>query len=100
MIGGVCSGLGHYFDLDTILVRVAFVVFALAGGGGGVLAYLVLWAVLDPAPPGQLDPPTVAATGPSADPQYVLDLDERGLDRSESPTDPQPWEAPTIEGSS
>ena len=42
MIGGVCSGLGHYFDIDTVLVRIGFVVVALIGGGG-VLAYALLW---------------------------------------------------------
>lgn len=57
MIGGVCSGLGHYFDVDTLLVRVGFVVITLLGGGG-VLAYLILWAIVDPAPPGALEPPT------------------------------------------
>lgn len=50
-LGGVCSGLGRYFDIDTSLVRVAIVVLALIGGGG-VLAYLLLWIVLDPAPAG------------------------------------------------
>jgi phage shock protein C len=49
-IGGVCSGLGHYFDIDTVLVRVGFVVFTLIGGGG-VLAYALLWGILDPPPP-------------------------------------------------
>lgn len=49
MIAGVCSGLGHYFDIHTTLVRVAFVVFTLLGGAG-LLAYVVLWFALDPAP--------------------------------------------------
>ena len=30
---GVCGGLGHYFDIDTDLVRVAFVALTLVGGG-------------------------------------------------------------------
>ena len=54
MIGGVCSGLGHYFDVDTVLVRIGFVVLALIGGGG-VLAYALLWGILDPAPPGYVE---------------------------------------------
>ncbi len=56
MLGGVCSGIGRYFDVDTTLVRVAFVVLAVVAGGG-VLAYLILWIVLDPAPPGAYDDP-------------------------------------------
>lgn len=48
---GVCGGLGHYFDIDTDLVRVAFVALTLVGGGG-VIAYILLALILDPAPPG------------------------------------------------
>jgi phage shock protein PspC (stress-responsive transcriptional regulator) len=54
MIGGVCSGLGRYFDVDNTLVRVAFVVAALLGGGG-ILGYLILWAVVDAARNGYWD---------------------------------------------
>ena len=50
-IGGVCSGLARYFDLDPILVRVAFVA-ALFVGGGSLLAYVLLWWLVDPAPEG------------------------------------------------
>jgi phage shock protein PspC (stress-responsive transcriptional regulator) len=42
VIAGVCSGLGDYFDLDHILVRLIFIVLVLAGGSG-VLIYLILW---------------------------------------------------------
>ncbi|HEY6202809.1 MAG TPA: PspC domain-containing protein [Candidatus Limnocylindria bacterium] len=41
-IAGVCGGLAHYFNIDPALVRLAFVVFALAGGAS-VLLYIVLW---------------------------------------------------------
>jgi len=44
-IGGVCGGLGEFFDLDPLLFRVAFVVLAFAGGLG-ILLYLVLWLVV------------------------------------------------------
>ena len=50
-IGGVCSGLAHYFDLDPLLVRVAFVA-ALVFGGGSLIAYILLWWLVDPAPEG------------------------------------------------
>ena len=42
VVGGVCGGLAAYFKIDPVLVRLAFVVFALAGGAS-VLLYLVLW---------------------------------------------------------
>lgn len=52
MIAGVCSGLGHYFDIHTSLVRVAFVVFTLLGGAG-LLAYVVLWFAVERGPARQ-----------------------------------------------
>jgi len=51
VIAGVCSGLADYFGIDPILVRLAFVVITFAGGAG-VLAYIVLWIVMTPAPLG------------------------------------------------
>lgn len=41
VIAGVCEGLGKYFDIDPVLVRVIFVLLALAHGLG-ILLYLVL----------------------------------------------------------
>jgi phage shock protein C len=41
VIAGVCGGLAQYFNIDPALVRLAFVVFALAGGAS-VLLYIVL----------------------------------------------------------
>ncbi len=41
MIGGVCGGLAEYFDIDPTLVRLAFVILAIAGGPG-ILIYIVL----------------------------------------------------------
>src|SRR5579859_3792873 len=34
MIGGVCSGLGSYFDVDPLLIRIAFVGLAIFAGVG------------------------------------------------------------------
>jgi len=48
IIAGVCAGLGHYFGLDPVLVRLAFVILALIHGIG-ILLYLVLWLVMEPA---------------------------------------------------
>lgn len=55
-IAGVCSGLARYFDVDTTLVRVVFAAL-LVFGGGSLLAYLLLWLVVDPAPAGFYDAP-------------------------------------------
>ena len=48
MIAGVCSGLGEYFEIDPVLVRIAFVVLAVLGGAG-ILAYLILWIIMPAA---------------------------------------------------
>ena len=48
VIAGVCCGLADYFAIDPILVRLAFVVVAFAGGAS-ILAYIILWIVMPPA---------------------------------------------------
>lgn len=44
-LGGVCSGLGRYFDLSPAIYRIAFVALAFAGGTG-ILVYIAAWAVI------------------------------------------------------
>jgi phage shock protein PspC (stress-responsive transcriptional regulator) len=48
IIGGVCSGMGAYWDIDPVIVRVIFVALAL-GGGLGLLIYLILYIVIPEA---------------------------------------------------
>lgn len=48
VFGGVCSGLSHFFSIDSKWIRVIFVLFFLVGGSG-VLLYFVLWAVMPKA---------------------------------------------------
>jgi phage shock protein PspC (stress-responsive transcriptional regulator) len=43
-IAGVAGGLGEYFVIDPLLLRLAFVILLVAGGGGFLL-YLILWIV-------------------------------------------------------
>ncbi len=45
ILGGVCAGLGKYLGIDTVLVRLFFIVFALVGGIGPLL-YIILWIVV------------------------------------------------------
>ena len=40
MLAGVCGGIGEYFDVDPTLIRLLWVIFSLAAGGG-VLAYII-----------------------------------------------------------
>ena len=39
VIGGVCAGLGRYFNADPIIFRIGAIVLAFVGGAG-LLAYL------------------------------------------------------------
>ena len=45
IVAGVCSGLGHYFGVDPVWIRIALVLLVFAGFGTGLLAYIILWAV-------------------------------------------------------
>ena len=59
-IAGVCAGLAEYFDLDTTLVRVLWLMITIFSAVVfGILAYFVAWIVMPeepaalPAPQGQ-----------------------------------------------
>lgn len=45
ILGGVCSGLGNYFRIDTIWIRIIFILFTLFYLSG-LIIYAVLWIVL------------------------------------------------------
>lgn len=48
MLGGVCSGLSLYFNVDVVVVRILFVI-ALIFGTAGFWIYIVLWIIAPPA---------------------------------------------------
>ena len=39
---GVCSGMANYFDIDTTVVRVLFLILALCFSGSFFVIYLIL----------------------------------------------------------
>ena len=45
VLGGVCAGLARHLGVDPMIVRVAFVAAATAGGVG-VAVYLLAWALV------------------------------------------------------
>ena len=47
-VAGVCAGLAAYFNTDSTLVRLAWVVLSIVPGAivGGIVAYLIAWVVL------------------------------------------------------
>ncbi|WP_445749159.1 PspC domain-containing protein [Polaribacter sp.] len=48
ILGGVASGMAHYLSLDTIWIRLAFILFTVFGGFG-FLTYIILWVLLPEA---------------------------------------------------
>ncbi|MFH0853241.1 MAG: PspC domain-containing protein [bacterium] len=45
MVAGVAGGLAEYFNIDPVIFRAAFVLFALFDGAG-VLIYIVMWIIV------------------------------------------------------
>src|SRR5258708_7067577 len=59
MLGGVAAGLGNYFKIDPVLVRIGFIVLTVLTSGAFLLVYLAMWLLI-PTPgstatqPGQI----------------------------------------------
>jgi len=49
VLGGVCSGMSAYFNIDPVLLRILFVVLIFLGVGVSVFVYLILWVVVPKA---------------------------------------------------
>jgi len=45
MIGGVCAGLGEYLNADPTVIRLVFILLALAGMSG-VVIYIIMWLIV------------------------------------------------------
>lgn len=58
-IAGICAGIADYFDIDTTLVRVLWLLATLVPGPN-ILAYIILWIAVPEGPTG------VAATSAPA----------------------------------
>ena len=44
-LAGVCAGLGDYFDIDPVLIRLLFV-FSILWCGIGILFYIAAWVLM------------------------------------------------------
>jgi phage shock protein PspC (stress-responsive transcriptional regulator) len=49
VLGGVCSGLGAYFNIDMVILRIIFVLAFFLGVGASFIIYLVLWIAVPKA---------------------------------------------------
>lgn len=57
-IAGVCGGLAEYLGVDSTVVRLAWIVLSIYPGAVvcGILAYVIAWVVIPPAPTPTLSP--------------------------------------------
>lgn len=46
ILGGVCAGLGHYFNVDPVWPRLLFALLVLGSYGSLMLIYIILWIFL------------------------------------------------------
>ncbi len=68
MLGGVCGGLGDYFNLDPVLIRVIFVAGTFVTGIG-LLAYILLWIIVPFEPVVTSNAASFDQTIPPGEPQ-------------------------------
>lgn len=54
IIAGVCAGLGDYFDIDPVLIRIIAVILIFPGGVG-LIGYIVAWIAMPYPPEGEAD---------------------------------------------
>tara|TARA_B100000579_G_scaffold245742_1_gene201817 strand:- start:317 stop:499 length:183 start_codon:yes stop_codon:yes gene_type:complete len=43
-IAGVCSGIGDYFEIDPVIIRLIFLLMLFLGAG--FLVYVIAWIVI------------------------------------------------------
>jgi len=48
-LGGVSSGLAHYFGIDALWVRILWIILVVAGFGTGIPIYILLWILIPQA---------------------------------------------------
>jgi len=47
VIAGVCSGIGNYFGIDPVVIRLLWVVLTIFSGFFmGILAYIIAWIII------------------------------------------------------
>lgn len=46
ILGGICSGLAHYFNVDPVWPRLLFALLVFASYGGLIVAYIILWIII------------------------------------------------------
>ncbi len=77
VIAGVCGGLGEYFGVDAVLIRIVALVLIFAGGAG-LLLYAIGWIAMpeaaDESDDAEASTPSTAARAESTSRPVVLGL--------------------------
>ena len=76
IIGGVCSGLGAYFGIDAVIMRILFVILAFIGALG-IILYLILYIVL---PEAKTTAQKIEMTGNPVNIQNITDTVKKEFD--------------------
>ncbi|MFI1772368.1 PspC domain-containing protein [Thalassobellus citreus] len=79
-IGGVSAGLAHYFGIDTIWIRLAWILL-IFGAGTGVLLYILLWILV---PEAKTTAEKIMMTG---DPVNISNIEKKIKDGFETVTE-------------
>ena len=53
-LDGVCAGIAEYFEIDSTVVRLAWVIFSCLGGSG-LLAYIICAIVMPRKPDNYIE---------------------------------------------
>ena len=69
-IAGVCGGIGEYFDIDPVFVRIAAFLLTFPHGLG-ILAYLVCWAAIPQRPETAEEPAEEAGKAEEGGEKFV-----------------------------
>ncbi len=56
-LGGVCGGLGEYFNVDPTFIRIIAILLIFADGVG-ILAYIIAWIIMPKKPLNLVGTPT------------------------------------------
>jgi len=81
VLGGVAAGFAEHFDIDPVLVRLAFILLCFLHGAGFII-YVVSWVVMpvksepEPAPPQEAG--GVAAPSPAPADRFVEEVRQAG----------------------
>lgn len=53
-LDGICGGIAEYFNVDSTVIRLAWIIFSLCGGSG-ILAYIICAIIIPRRPDNYID---------------------------------------------